>query len=87
MKANKLKIHVESGDIYHNNTDTNESIYSFFETQGDETKKWIDFEFILSDDCNDYFMKYLINVKDGEDEKHDMLANKNSKFLLYHFND
>ena len=46
MKANKLKIHVGSGNIY-NDRDTNESIYSFFEAQEDETKKWIDFEFIL----------------------------------------
>ena len=87
MKTNKLKIHVESGNIDHNNTNTNESIYSFFKNQEDETKKLIDFEFILSDDYNDNFMKYLVNIKDGEDEKYDMLTNKNSKFLFYHFND
>ena len=87
IKANKIKIHVESGNIYHNNTNTIESKYSFFEAQEDETKKWIDFDFILSDDYDDYFMKYLINIKDGEDEKNDMLANKNSKFLFYNFND
>ena len=86
MKANKLKIHVESGNIYHNNTDTNKSIYSFSEAQEDKTKKWMDFEFILSDDYNDYFMTYLVNIKDGEDDKYDMLTNKNSKFLFYHFN-
>ena len=86
MKTNKLKIHVESVNIDHNNTNTNESIYSFFKNQEDETKKWIDFEFILSDEYNDYFMKYLVNIKDGEDEKYDMLTNKNSKFLFYHFN-
>ena len=39
MTVNKLKIHIESGNIYHNNTDTNESIYGFFENQEDETKK------------------------------------------------
>ena len=32
-------------------------------------------------------MKYLVNIEDGEDEKYDMLTNKNSKFLFYHFND
>ena len=87
MTVNKLKIHIESGNIYHNNTDTNKSIYSFFENQEGKTKKWIDFEFILSDDYKDCFMKYLVNIKDGEDEKYDMLTNKNSKFLFYHFND
>ena len=85
MKAKK--IHDESGNIFHSNTDTKESIYSFFEAQEDETKKWINCEFILSDDYNDYSMKYLINIKDGEDEKYDMLAIKNSKFLFYHFSD
>ena len=60
MTVNKLKIHVESGNIYHNNTDTNESIYGFFENQEDETKKRIDFEFVLADDYEDYFMKYLV---------------------------
>ena len=31
LVQNKLKIHVESGNIFHNNIDTNESIYSFFQ--------------------------------------------------------
>ena len=87
MMINKLKIHIESGNIYHNNTDTNESIYGFFENQEDGTKKWIDFEFALADDYENYFIKYLVNIKDGNDEKYDMLINKNSKFLFYHFND
>ena len=50
MKGNKLKIRVESGNIYHDNNDTNESIYGFSENQEVETKRWIDFEFVLSDD-------------------------------------
>ena len=82
MTVNKLKIHIEIGNIYHNNTDTNESIYDFFKNQEDKTKKRIAFEFILSDDYEDYFMKYLVNIKDGEDEKYDMHTDKNSKFLL-----
>ena len=87
IKNNKLKIHVESGNRYHENSDTNESICTFFKNQADETKKWIDFEFILSDDYNDYFMKYLVHIKDGKDKKYDMLTNKDSKFLFYYFND
>ena len=37
--------------------------HSFFQNQEDETKKWIDFEFIISDDYNDSFMKHLVNIK------------------------
>ena len=32
-------------------------------------------------------MKYLVNIKDGNDEKYNMLTDRNSKFLFYHFND
>ena len=64
MKANKLKIHVERGNIYDDNNDTNETIYGFFGNQEDETKRWIDFEFVMSDDYDDYFMKYLVNIKE-----------------------
>ena len=31
LVQNKMKIHVESGSIFHNNIDTNESIYSFLQ--------------------------------------------------------
>ena len=32
-------------------------------------------------------MKYLVNINQNEDQKYDILANKNSKFLFYYFND
>ena len=41
----------------------------------------------MSDDYDDYIMKYLVNIKDRNDEKYDMFTNRNSKFLFYHFND
>ena len=33
------------------------------------------------------FYEIFGKFKDGEDKKYDMLTNKNSKFLFYHFND
>ena len=33
LVENKLKIHIESGNIFFNNLDTNKSIYSFFQQQ------------------------------------------------------
>ena len=87
MKNNKLKIHVHTGHIFHNNIDTNESIFDFFENQEDETKQFLeDFEFNITDSYDDYFMKYLVNIKDGNDDKFDMLTNKNSKFFFYYTN-
>ena len=39
LLKNKLKIHLESGQFFHNNIITNESIYDFLSKQQDETKK------------------------------------------------
>ena len=57
LVQNKLKIHVESGNIFHNNIDNNESIYRFFQQQGDSSKAFINFDFIFRDYyCySDYF--------------------------------
>lgn len=37
-------------------------------------KKWIEFEFILSENYDDYFMKYLAPMKSINDDKYDLLA-------------
>ena len=55
LQNNKLKIHIESGNIYYYNTDTNESIYGFLQAQEDETKKFIDFESVYDDTYQNYF--------------------------------
>ena len=83
---NKLKIHVESSNIFHNNIDTNQSIYSFFQQQEDSSKAFINFNFIFGDSYSDCF-EWLINkFKAKQDDKYDVLINKNSKYLFYKFN-
>ena len=37
LVCNKIKIHVETGDIFFDNVNSNESIYNFFLIQQDET--------------------------------------------------
>ena len=87
LVQNKLKIHVESGNIFHNNIDNNESIYRFFQQQEDSSKAFINFDFIFGYSYSDYF-EWLINkfkVKPGD--KCDVLTNRSSKYLFYKFND
>ena len=79
ITVNKLKIHIESGTIYHDNADTNENIYGFFKNQEDKIKKWIHFEFVLTDYYEDYFIKYLVNIKNGKDEKYDILIKRKNQ--------
>ena len=51
LKNSKLKIHVESGNISHDNNDTNKKAFTlFFNTKKiKKKKKWIDYEFILDE--------------------------------------
>ena len=79
MVQNKLKIHVESGNIFHNNIDTNESIDSFFQQQEDSSKAFINFDFIFGYSYSDYF-EWLINkFKAKQDDKYDVLTKKKLK--------
>ena len=57
--CNKIKIHVETGDIFFDNVNSNESIYNFFLTQQDETKKLSKIELDFNDDYDDYITKFL----------------------------
>ena len=38
LQSNNLKIHVETGNIYYNDTDTNESIFDFMKNQQNISK-------------------------------------------------
>ena len=46
---NKLKIHIESGNIFFNNSDTNESVYGFFQLQENQSKTNIKYHFTFTD--------------------------------------
>ena len=46
LTTNKLKIHVETGNIYYDNNDTSESIFDFFLKQQDPTKGIIEHDFV-----------------------------------------
>ena len=85
---NKLKIHIETDNIFFNSLDTNGSIYGFFQQQENQSKaKKINFEFSFTDRYEDYFDWLVQGFKGSEDQKYDVLTNKNSKYLFYQFND
>ena len=84
----KLKIHNESGNIFFNNLETNESIYGFFQQQENQSKAIIKHRhFTFTDSYEDYFEWLVHGFKGNEDQKHNVLTNKNSKYLFYQFND
>ena len=43
MQSNDLKIHIETGNIYYNDTDTNESIFDFMKNHHINSKGVINY--------------------------------------------
>ena len=83
LTKNKLKIHLESGQFFHNNIITNESIYDFLLKQQDETKKELYPEVLVGNDFEFYVNELLANVQDND---YDLHTNSTAKFLLYNCN-
>ena len=88
FERNDLKIHIETGNIYHENTDTNKSVFQFFKNQQNSSKGNIKFDFIYDRNYNNYF-RWIIQGFDSYEKKNklDVLTYKNTKFLFYRFND
>ena len=83
LLKNKLKIHLKSGQFFHNNVIVNESIYDFLLKQQDETKKELLIELPTGNDFEVYVNEILTNVLDDE---YDLHTNSTAKFLFYYFN-
>ena len=82
-----MKIHIENGSIYYKNKDTNESIFEFMKNQKDSSKGKINFDLTYDGNYNDYF-RWILNGFDAyEKTKLALLTFKNTKYLLYRFND
>ena len=83
LKKNKMKIHIESGQIFIDNQITGESLYDFLRSQQDLTKKILEVKVPITDDFDYYVKEILANITNDRD---DMNANSTSKFLYYQFN-
>ena len=87
MKDNKLKIHIETGNIYHNNKDTNESILDFLFNQQNPINSIIDFDFIYGESYKECFDWLNEGFDSYQKSKFDIVKFKNSKYFFYHWND
>ena len=87
MTQNKLSIHVESGDIFYDNHKTDENFYSFLLSQQNDEAAYVPKKFSYNDTFEKYITSFLQNFSIDDQEKFDLLAFKNSKYLFYRFND
>ena len=83
LAKNKMKIHLETGNIYIEGKSTGESLYNFLRNQDDITKKELIIDIPIQNNFNKYVQEILTNIVDDD---YDLQTNSTSKFLFYNFN-
>ena len=84
---NKLKIHIETGNIYHDVKDANKSIFDFLFNQLNPIKGVINFDFVYSESYTDYFNWLIKDLDSHQKNELDVLTCKNLKYLFCHYHD
>ena len=80
LMKNKIQIHIDSGQIFHDNKIT---LYDFLKKQQDLNKKELKMDLPISDDFNYHVIEILKNIKD---DTFDLNSDSTSKFVFYNFN-
>ena len=83
LMKNKIQIHIDSAQIFHDNKITPETLYDFLKRQQDLNKKELKVNLPIGDDFNYYVREILTNIKD---DTFDLNSHSTSKFLFYNFN-
>ena len=83
LVSNKLKLHIETGNIYYNNQDTNEGTLDFFFNQQNPNTEVINFDFVYGESYADYFDWLIKGFDSYQKNKLAVLTCKNSKYLFY----
>ena len=65
LQGNDLKIHIETGNIYYQDTDTNESIFEFMKNQQDNSKGLINTDLKFDGSYKIYF-QWILNEFDAQ---------------------
>ena len=82
-----LSIHIETGNVYFDGYNTNESIYEFLLSQQDETKQKVHATLSYSDTFSNYMRNFLDDIDHETVDKYNVFTNKNVKYLSHRFND
>ena len=83
LTKNKIQIHIDSRQIFHDNKITSETLYDFLKKQQDLNKKELKVNLPIGDDFDYYVREILTNIKD---DTFDLNLHSTSKFLFYNFN-
>ena len=68
LENNKLKIHIETGNIYYKNEDTNESIFKIMKNQQGSSEGMVNYNLSFEGSFKDYY-KWILNDYDSYEKK------------------
>ena len=75
------------GNIYYNDTDTNESIFDFMKNQQNTSKSIIKNDLKFDGTYKNYFQQILNGFEAQEKTRSDIFSFKNTDYLVYRFNE
>ena len=87
LQSNDLKIHIETGNIYHEDTDTNESIFEFVKNQQYTSKGFANTDLKFHRSYKNYFQWILNDFDVQQKTRYDLFSLQNTKYLAYRFKD
>ena len=87
MTSNRLWIHVDTGDIFYENHNTEENFYNFLIAQQHEDAAFIPKRFSYWSTFETYITQFLQAFSIDDVEKFYLYAQRNTKYLFYRFND
>ena len=70
LAKNKIKIHLDTGNIYRDNTNLGKSIYDFLLAQKNEAKKLLDYEINFTINFDSYINEIINPITDDGDDLH-----------------
>ena len=87
MANSSLSIHVEFGNIFHQNSIQMKIFIVSFWRNKTKKKSIVPKRFSYSSSFEKYIQSYLPSFSIDNAEKYDLYSNKNAKYLFYKFND
>ena len=82
LQSNDLKIYVETGNIYYNDTDTNECIFDFMKNQQNTSKGIVNTNLKFDRTYKNYFQWILNGFEEQEKTRYDLFVQKYKIFSL-----
>ena len=84
MTQKKLSIHVDSGDIFYNNHNTGENVYSFLLSQQKDEAAYVPKKWSYNNSFEEYISRFSQQFSTDDQEKFDLLSFKtlNTCFIV-----